>query len=119
MRILGWIIAAVAALILVAFSVANRSGVTISFAPLPFTLDGPLFAVGLAALAFGLLAGTLAKMVAGSPHRRVARERLHRLRALEREVADLRAERDRLRGVGTSVARGGASLPAGPTKDAA
>ena len=119
MRILGWIVAAVAALILVAFSVANRGGITVSFAPLPFTLDVPVFAVGLAALAVGLLAGALAKMVVANPQRRVARERLHRIKALEREVADLRAERDRTRSAGASAARGGAPLPAGPTKDAA
>ncbi len=119
MRIVGWIVAAVAALMLVAFSVANRGGVTISFAPLPFTLDVPLFALGLAALAVGLLAGALAKMLAGTPHRRIARERQHRVRALEREIAELRGERDRLRGAGASAARGGRSLPGGPTKDAA
>lgn len=119
MRILGWIVAALAALILIAFSVANRGGVTVSFAPLPFTLDVPLFAVALAVLALGLIVGVLAKMVAGGPHRRVARERQHRIRALEREVADLRAERDRLRRTNVSAPGGGVSLPAGPTKDAA
>lgn len=119
MRLLGWIVAAVAALILVAFSVANRGGITVSFAPLPFTLDVPVFAVALAALAIGLLAGALAKMVVGGPHRRIARERQHRIRALEREVAELRAERDRLRASGAQAARGGGSLPAGPTRDAA
>ncbi len=119
MRILGWIVAAVAALILIAFSVANRDGVTVSFAPLPFTLDSPLFAVALGALAVGLLSGALAKLAVGSPHRRVARERLHRIRALEREVADLRVERDRLRTQAMSGGRGGTSLAPGPTKDAA
>lgn len=118
MRIVGWLVAALAALILIAFAIANRGGVTISFAPLPFSLDLPLFAVALAALAIGLIAGALAKMLVGSPHRRVARARQHRIRALEREVADLRAEHNRLRGT-ASTARGGGALPAGPTKDAA
>ena len=119
MRILGWIVAAVTALILVAFSVANRGGVTISFVPLPFALDVPLFAVALASLALGLFTGVLAKMVSGSPHRRIARTRLHRIKALEREVADLRAERDRLRRPASSGLHGGGTLSAGPTKDAA
>ncbi len=118
MRIVGWIVAAVAAIILVAFSVANRGGISVSFAPLPFTLDVPLFAVALGALAIGLLAGAFAKMAVGSPHRRVARERLHRIRALEREIADLRTERDRLRAQ-AAAGRGGAPLPAGPSRDAA
>ncbi|MGD9538242.1 MAG: LapA family protein [Alphaproteobacteria bacterium] len=116
MRVFWWTVAAVAALILIAFSIANRGGVAVSFAPLPFTLDVPLFAVALGALALGLIAGVFAKTLAGSPHRRIARDRLHRIRALEREVADLRAERDRLRGTATA---GGTSVVAGSTRSAA
>ncbi|MSO69276.1 MAG: LapA family protein [Alphaproteobacteria bacterium] len=119
MRILGWIVAAVAALILIAFSIANRGGITISFAPLPFALDVPLFAVALASLAIGLFAGVIAKTVTGSPNRRQSRARAHRIKALEREVADLRTERDRLRRHSIPSLPGGHNLPVGPTKDAA
>jgi uncharacterized integral membrane protein len=92
-RYLGWAIAALAALIIIAFAVANRGAVLVSFAPMPFALEIPLFAVALGALALGLLAGALAKLAFGRPHRRIARARLHRIRALEREVASLRRER--------------------------
>jgi len=92
-RYLGWIVAALAALIIIAFSVANRGVVAVSFAPLPFGLEIPLFAIALGALALGLVAGVIAKSLVISPHRRIARERLHRIRALEREVAALRRER--------------------------
>ena len=118
MRIFWWVVAAVAALILVAFSIANRGGVAVSFAPLPFTLDVPLFAVALGALALGLLAGVVAKTLAGSAHRRIARDRQHRIRALEREVTALRVERDRLRAADSGTA-GGASLTTGSTQSAA
>lgn len=114
MRYLGWIIAAVAALIIIAFSVANRGGVSVSFAPLPFALDIPLFAVALGALALGLVAGVIAKMLVISPHRRIARERLHRIRALEREVETLRRARTQAASTTPAPAR-----PAPPTKTAA
>jgi len=113
-RYLGWIIAAIAALIIIAFSVTNRGAVTVSFAPLPFELNIPLFAVVLGALAIGLLAGVITKMLVASPHRRIARERLHRIRALEREVETLRRER-----AGSTPSAMAAPRPAPPTKTAA
>jgi uncharacterized integral membrane protein len=117
-RIFWWIVAAIAALILIAFSIANRGGVTVSFAPLPFALDVPLFAVALGALALGLLAGVIAKMLVGSPHRRIARARQHRIRALEREVAALRTERDRLKAA-AGTPSGATAIGTGSSKNAA
>lgn len=118
MRIFWWVVAAIAALILIAFSIANRGGIALSFAPLPFTVEVPLFAVALGALALGLIAGVIAKTVVGGPHRRIARDRQHRIRALEREVAALRAERDKLRAAETGKASGTA-VSTGSTRSAA
>jgi uncharacterized integral membrane protein len=117
-RILWWVVAAVAALILIAFSIANRGATPLSFAPLPFTVEVPLFAVALGALAVGLIAGVIAKTVVGGPHRRIARDRQHRIRALEREVASLRAERDKLRAADTGRVAGTA-VSTGSTRSAA
>lgn len=114
MRYLGWIVAAIAALIIIAFSVANRGTVSVSFAPLPFELSIPLFAVVLGALAIGLVAGVIAKMLVVSPHRRMARERLHRIKALEREVETLRRDRAANQSAAVAPVR-----PAPTTKSAA
>jgi uncharacterized integral membrane protein len=103
-RIIWWIVAALAALILIAFAIANRGAVEVSFAPLPFALAIPLFAAVLGALAVGLLAGAAAKSLVGTPSRRLARARRQRIEVLEREVAALRADAERRRAAGATPA---------------
>jgi uncharacterized integral membrane protein len=83
------------ALLIVLFSVANRSPVRVSFDPISrdvpaLAYDLPLFAVVLAALAIGILVGGLASWLAQGKHRKAARRD-------RREVATLRSETQMLR----------------------
>lgn len=78
--------------VLVAFFVANRSPVTISFDPsslqdpaIAFT--APLWAGLSGTLLVGFLLGAMGMWISGAKHRRQAREHRRRVRELEREVA--------------------------------
>lgn len=83
------------ALLAVAFAVANRHAVTVSFDPFAtdvpaFALSGPLFAVIILTVVVGVVLGGVATWVGQGRHRRA-------LRAVRRENDGLRAEATRLR----------------------
>ncbi len=94
MRILAWSIAAVVALIVIAFAVANRGPVAISVAPLPYRLDIPIWALAVGALAVGFLTGALVRWLLDHKLRRTARRGRRRARALEQELAQAREKLD-------------------------
>lgn len=96
-RLLFWCAVLPPALVLIAFAVVNRGRVKLSFAPLPFELDLPLFALAFGALFFGLLLGLLLRLVALWRWRAIALQRARRLRVLEREVETLKGSLDRSR----------------------
>jgi uncharacterized integral membrane protein len=84
------------ALIVVLFSVANRSPVRVSFDPISrdapaFALDLPLFAVILAAIAVGILIGGFASWLAQGKHRKAARVNRREADKLRNEAQSLRA----------------------------
>ena len=100
-RVVAAIILIPLAVIIVAFAVANREKITISFDPFgPNTAADwqtqPLFVVVIAALILGVIIGGIASWLRQTKWRRTARR-------LEREVADLRAEVDALRRSSTPV----------------
>lgn len=83
------------ALAAVAFAVANRQGVTVSFDPFAtdipaFALSGPLFVVIILTVVVGVVLGGVATWFGQGRHRRG-------MRALRRENESLRAEAARLR----------------------
>lgn len=71
----------------IAFAVANREAVVVSFDPLPFAYSLPLFVVVYAAGFLALLAGGFAAWVHGSGWRRLARQRKREIQRLEDELA--------------------------------
>lgn len=82
-------------IVLVGLSVANRNAVNVSLDPfqldiLPMQVQAPLFAVILAAVAFGVLIGGVAAWLVQGKHRKAAR-------ASRIEAHRLRGEVDRLR----------------------
>lgn len=82
------------AIVIIAFAVANRQAVTLSFDPFNASapaavLSLPLFAIVLAALVIGVIVGGLAVRLSHGRWRRLARR-------FEREAGELRARLDAL-----------------------
>jgi len=93
------------ALIAVAFAVANRQGVTVSFDPFAtdvpaFALSGPLFVVLILTVVTGVILGGVATWFGQGRYRRMGR-------LAKREADELRAEVSRLKTELDIQARGG------------
>jgi uncharacterized integral membrane protein len=91
-KFLSWIVFLLIGIATVALAVANRHAVVVSFDPLPFSYDIPLFAVALAAVFIGLIVGFAVSWLGGHKWRRMARERGRRLHDLEGEVGRLKSQ---------------------------
>jgi uncharacterized integral membrane protein len=91
MRVLWWIVLALAALLLILFAVSNRAVVTIELWPLPDRAEMPLYLVVLGSLIAGFFIGQLAAWIGGWRWRREARRSRDRIAALERELEAERA----------------------------
>jgi uncharacterized integral membrane protein len=97
-KIVSAIIIVPLAAVIIAFAVANRQAVTVSFDPFSSTSPAyaatlPLFAVIFAALILGVLIGGVATWIGQGKWRRRARKRDAELRALQQEI-DLRNARE-------------------------
>jgi lipopolysaccharide assembly protein A len=86
-RHLHWLVTGPIALLLIVFAVSNRESVAVTFWPLPFFLQAPLYLVVLLAMLLGFLIGELVAWVNGRFWRRDARAKARRIEALERELA--------------------------------
>jgi len=89
-RLISWIILAPLAVAVVAFSVSNRTLVTVEIWPLPFAWEMPLFLVVLAGVFAGFVIGGLVSWISGGKGRRRARARTRQAESAERELAYLR-----------------------------
>ncbi len=87
MKLFHWLVTAPLLLLFVVFAIANRATATLSFWPLPYTLETRVFLVVLAPLLVGFLIGELAAWVGGRSWRRAARRHAHRIEELERQLA--------------------------------
>ncbi|MFQ5958545.1 MAG: lipopolysaccharide assembly LapA domain-containing protein [Alphaproteobacteria bacterium] len=89
MKFLRWVVAILAGLAVIAFAVANRMPAEVSFDPLPFRFELPLFAVAFGALIIGFVAGAVVAWASANKWRKLARTRKRRVDVLERELARL------------------------------
>jgi uncharacterized integral membrane protein len=94
-KIVTTIIVVPIATVIVAFAVANRQTVTVSFDPFSTTAPAyaatlPLFAVIFAVLILGVLIGGIAAWIRQSKWRHAARQREADLRALQAEQETIR-----------------------------
>ena len=100
MKLLFWILVALAAVALASFAASNREAVSLALWPLPLALEVPLYLAMLAAMLIGFVAGALSAWAGGRRWRREARRRARRITALEHELA---ATQTQLPGVGAST----------------
>lgn len=95
MKRLSWIISIPLLIIGVVFAVVNRQDVDVLIWPFGIQLQAPLFLVILLALFLGfLIGGLLAWFSAHAARRREKRQQNEKLRALERQLEDLRRGRE-------------------------
>jgi uncharacterized integral membrane protein len=97
-KIVTWVITIPLLVVLIAFAVANRQAVTVSFDPFSSTSPAyaatlPLFVVIFVVLILGVLIGGVVTWIGQGKWRRSARKRDAELRALQQEI-DLRNARD-------------------------
>lgn len=84
-QVLSWVLGVPAALVLIAFAVANRAPVTVSFDPISretpaFALNLPLWAVLFGGIFIGLVIGWVVSWIGQGKWRREAREARSELR---------------------------------------
>ena len=91
MRILFWILVALIAVVLAAFTVSNREAVALGLWPLPWLVQLPLYLAVLGALLLGGLAGALGAWIGGRRYRRGLRRQRRQIAALEHELAATQA----------------------------
>ena len=95
MKLIGWGILVIVALIAIAFAIHNHAPQSVDFWPLPYTFSAPLYAVVIVALALGFVLGAVASWIGGHRWRKLARQRKRETDALTRELARLRRNRVR------------------------
>jgi len=78
--------------VIVAFAIANRTPVEVSFAPFPVLIELPVYGVLLLGLVLGGLIGGIAVWLGGHRHRRAARRMRNKVWALENQVAVLKRQ---------------------------
>ncbi len=99
-RILRLLLALVALIVIIAFAVANRTPVDVSFAPFPITVELPLYGAFLWGLVVGVLTGGVGVWLGSLSERRRARRLGNRVRALENQLGAFRQQEERARAEG-------------------
>ena len=94
-KIVTWIVIVPIAAVIIAFAVANRQTVTVSFDPFSsanpaYAATLPLFAVIFAVLILGVIVGGIAAWIRQSKWRRAARRLDGEVRALHEEIDGIR-----------------------------
>jgi len=93
MKIVWWIVLALAALLLILFAVSNRETVSVGLWPLPALVELPLYLVVLGTLIIGFFVGELVAWISAWRWRREARRGRERIAMLEREIEVERTRR--------------------------
>ncbi len=101
-RFLRLLLGLVALIVIVAFAVANRTPVNVSFAPFPVTMELPLYGAFLFGLIVGVLVGGIGVWLGALGQRLRGRRLRRRVGTLETELShqrqqDERAEAERYR----------------------
>jgi putative membrane protein len=92
--------------VIVAFAIANRAPVDVSFAPLPVQVELPVYGVFLLGLVLGGLIGGSAAWLGGHRHRRDARRMRNKVWALENQLEALKGQERSARDEAYAAGRG-------------
>ena len=97
LRLIRLIVAILVLAVIVIFSIANRDIVEVSFAPLPVTMELPLYGVFLIGLVFGVLVGGFSVWFSYLARAREARKLRNKVWALENQLNLIRQEEEKAR----------------------
>lgn len=111
MRIVAWVVSLPVTLIVVSFALSNRQGVDLALWPLAEIVTAPLYLAVLAALLLGVAVGWLLTGATLWRANAQARAQARRVAAQEREIAELKRQRDEAR-KDAAERTAAASLPA-------
>jgi len=93
MRLVSWLLLPPAAILVIAIAIDNRDPVTLSFYPLPWEMQTPLYAVLFAGIVIGLAIGLVGGWWRARRWRSLARQQRQETVAIGRELARLKAQK--------------------------
>ncbi len=86
MKFVSRLFIAVVAALTVLLAIANRGRIVVSLDPLPFEIEGPLYAILLIAAIMGVIAGGTAGWAASLKWRRISRRQSREIASLEQRL---------------------------------
>lgn len=95
MKIAGWILFGLFALLAIVFATNNFGPVALDLWPLPYTVEMPVFLLIVGTLFLGFLGGLLVAWLAGARRRRKGRQERRELKGLRHERQDAADARSR------------------------
>lgn len=93
-KLLSWLVLIPLILIFLAFSVANRGAVLVSFDPIPYATNMPLYLLVFTSILIGIVVGGFGAWWKAGRARRLARHRGYDVDDLKRELASVKAEHE-------------------------
>jgi uncharacterized integral membrane protein len=94
-RLIRLLLAVIVLVVIVAFVIANRDPVTVSFAPLPVVMELPLYGVFLVGLVFGVLIGGFGVWIGSLMRARENRKLRNKVWALENQISLIRQQEEK------------------------
>jgi lipopolysaccharide assembly protein A len=94
-RFLRLSLGVVALIVIMAFAIANRTPVPVGLAPLPGTIELPVYGVFLLGLVIGVLVGGIGVGLGAIPKRREARRMRNKAWALENQLSVIKGQQER------------------------
>lgn len=86
MKFISRLFIAIVAALTILLAIANRGRIVVSLDPLPFEIEGPLYAILLFTAFMGVIAGGAAGWTASLKWRRISRRQRREIASLERQI---------------------------------
>lgn len=111
MKHFSWIFTLPVTAIVVLFAITNRSLATLSFWPLPWEVNLPIYLIILGALFVGFMLGAVVTWLSGGRRRRQARQLAEQVRTQSRQIAELQRRQAKASAAATFAAAPAANVP--------